>query len=403
MATFQYKLEMPDGTVRDGKVDASDKATAKTQAEKKGGKVVKIVEESEFSWNDFFDKDNRKITQADIFLFTKYFGVLLKAGIPVVKCMKILEQQMPNKRLKKRIAKMLEDVEGGASVYEAFSKYPDCFDKMYVNLIKTGEESGLLFDIFIRLTETIQKSIRLQAKVKGALVYPAVICFVAGSVLMFMLIFIVPRFGEIFSKFGGELPLPTRVLLNASTVMKIGAIPGILLGFIFMALFRKFRATPYGRDLTDGLILKLPLAGELTKKFNVTRFCTNLAMLLRAGVNITKALEVVSGAIENVKIREEIEQAGKDIESGNSIAQAFTNNDTFPDLAKQMISVGDETGNLEDMLQNVSEFYEEEVENLVEAITAMIEPLFILFLGATVGFIVVAMFLPMFQMGKMVH
>lgn len=402
MATFQYKLEMPDGTVRDGKIDASDMATARSLAEKKGGKVVKVVEESEFSWNDFFDKENRKITQADIFLFTKYFGVLLKAGIPVVKCMKILEQQMPNKRLKKRITKMLEDVEGGASVYESFSKYPDIFNKMYVNLIKTGEESGLLFDIFMRLTDYIQKTLRLQAKVKGAMVYPAVIMFVAGIVLCFLMLFIVPRFGEIFSKFGGELPLPTMILLNASTVLKLGAIPGVILFFIFSAIFRKFRATPYGRDLTDGLILKIPMFGELTKKFNVTRFCTNLSMLLRSGVNITKALEVVIGAIENVKIQSEIEQAGKEIESGNSIAEAFAKNQTFPALAKQMIAVGDETGNLEDMLQNVSEFYEEEVANLVDGITAMIEPLFILFLGASVGFIVVAMFLPMFKMAKMV-
>jgi len=401
MATFNYKIEMPDGTVRENSVDAADKKTAISIAEKKGGKIVNITKQSEFSLEAFFDKDDRKITQADIFLFTKYFGVLLKAGIPVLKCMKILENQMPNKRFKRRITKMIDDVEGGASVYEAFSKYPDIFSNMYINLIKTGEESGLLFDIFLRLTEYIQNSLKLQAKVKKAMVYPAVIMFVAGCVLTFLLAFIVPRFGEIFSKFGSKLPLPTMILLNLSTGIKIGIIPAIILVAIGMALLRKFRETPYGLDLTDGIVLKLPMFGELTKKFNVTRFSTNLSMLLRSGVSITKALEVVCGAVENVKIRTEIERAGHEIESGKSIAEAFVHSETFPPMAKQMITVGDETGNLEDMLQNVAEFYEEEVNNLVDGITAMIEPLFILFLGATVGFIVVAMFLPMFKMAKM--
>jgi type IV pilus assembly protein PilC len=392
---------MSDGTVRENSIDAGDKKAAIVLIEKKGGKIITISKQSEFSFEALFDKEDRKITQADIFLFTKYFGVLLKAGIPVLKCMKILENQMPNKRFKRRITKMIDDVEGGASVYDAFSKYPDIFSNMYINLIKTGEESGLLFDIFLRLTDYIQNSLKLQSKVKSAMVYPVVIMFVAGCVLTFLLAFIVPRFGEIFSKFGGKLPLPTQILLNLSTGIKIGIIPAILLVAIGMALLRKFRETPYGLDLTDGLVLKVPMFGELTKKFNVTRFSTNLSMLLRSGVSITKALQVVCGAVDNVKIKEEIYAAAQEIESGKSIAEAFVNANTFPPMAKQMISVGDETGNLEDMLQNVAEFYEEEVNNLVDGITAMIEPLFILFLGATVGFIVVAMFLPMFKMAKM--
>jgi type IV pilus assembly protein PilC len=405
MESFEFRVQLPDGSLKEGLVEAVDKTDALKKAKSKaeGGKVVRVIKEGSFNLEDFFDSKNKRITQQDIFLFTKYFGVLLKAGVPVVRCMKILEDQMPNKRVKKMVGKMCDNIEGGSSVYEAFSKFPEHFGSMYINLIKTGEESGLLFDIFIRLTENIQKSLKLKSKVKGAMVYPAVIMFVAGIVITFLLVFIVPRFGEIFAKMGGTLPLPTRILLNFSTGLKIAVIPLVILGFIMLKLFKKFTSTPYGREMVDNLTLKIPMFGELTRKYNVTAFCTNLSMLLRSGVSITKALGVVGDSVENVIIRDTILASAKNIESGQSIADAFKNNETFPDLAKQMISVGDETGNLEDMLQNVSEFYEEEVENLIEGLTAMIEPLFILFLGATVGFIVVSMFLPMFAMGKMVQ
>lgn len=405
MESFEYRIKLSDGSIKEGLVDAVDKkdATKKAKSKAGDGKVVRVIKEGSFNLEDFFDTNNRKISQKDVFLFTKYFGVLLKAGVPVVRCMKILEEQMPNKRVKKMTGKMCDNIEGGSSVYEAFAKYPDTFGSMYINLIKTGEESGLLYDIFIRLTENIQKNIKLKSKVKGAMVYPAIISLVAGIVVTFLLVFIVPRFGEIFAKMGGVLPLPTRILLNFSTGLKLGIIPILIFGFIFTKLFKRFTSTPYGRETVDRMTLKLPMFGELTMKFNVTSFCTNLSMLLKSGVSITKALGVVGDSVDNVIIRETIYSSAQNIESGQSIADAFKNNEAFPDLAKQMISVGDETGNLEDMLQNVSEFYEEEVENLIEAITAMIEPLFMLFLGSTVGFIVVSMFLPMFAMGKMVQ
>jgi type IV pilus assembly protein PilC len=403
MAVFNYKLEKEDGTIVEGQIEAADKNEARLKLAEYGGKIVEVLGELELSWAEVFDKNNRKITSKDLFLFTKYFSVLLKAGIPVVKCMDILHSQMPNLRFKKRIAKMKSDIESGISMYEAFSQFPEVFNNMYCNLIKTGEESGLLFEIFNKLTIFLEKSLALRSKVKSAMVYPTVIALVAGAVVTFLLAFIIPRFEKIFASFGAKLPTPTRIMIMISKAIRSYAVFGVIGVVIALFLFFKWRATPTGRRITDNITLKLPLFGSLSQRYTAVSFCSNLAILLRSGVNISRALEIVSQSIENVIIREEIESASSQIEAGESIAKAFAGVTNFPELAKQMIAVGDETGNLEDMLQNVSEFYEEEVEGLVDTITSLIEPLFIVFLGLVVGSIVISMFFPMFQMARVVQ
>ncbi len=400
MPTFEYVGERPDGRPAKGTVDASDKKAARNKVQEMGIKIKSVVLEGEMTWAEILDRNNRRVTGKDLFLFTKYFGVLLKAGIPVVKCLQILEGQTVNLRLKKCIHRIMDDIEGGLSMFEAFSKHPKFFNNMYCNLIKTGEESGLLYHIFEKLTDFMQKTQALKAKVKGAMVYPVTVAFVGLSVAGFLLIFIVPRFGKIFASFGGDLPLMTKLMLQLSEAMKKFAVPGIGVAIVGFFLFQKFLATKLGKKVTDTVLLKLPMIGGLTAKYNTVRFCSNLAILLKSGVNITRSLQVCIGAIENQVIQAQIEGASNRIEGGVSVSDSFSMVSVLPDMAKQMISVGDETGNLEDMLQNVSEFYEEEVDALVDAVTSMIEPVFILFLGVVVGGMVVAMFMPMFKMAR---
>ena len=286
MSQFNYKIELEDEKIISGQVEAVDKNEARLKLQEKGGKILEVLGELELSWTEVFDKNNRGINNKDLFLFTKYFGVLLKAGIPVVKCMDILQGQMPNIRLKKRIAKMKGDIESGSSMYEAFAKYPDVFNNMYVNLIKTGEESGLLYEIFMKLTDFLQKSLALKAKVKSAMVYPTVIALVAGAVVFFLLAFIIPRFEKIFSSFGAELPLPTRIMIGISKFLRSYSIYGAaVIGFLGY-LFMKWKKTPIGGKIVDTVTLRLPLFGSLSQRYSAVTFCSNLAILLRSGVNI---------------------------------------------------------------------------------------------------------------------
>jgi len=403
LETFTYKIKLPSGEIQEGEIQAESKEEARERLAKRPGEVLEVLGELELSWSEFFNKENRKINAKDLFLFTKYFGVLLKAGIPVTKCLEILEGQIANLRFKKRIKKIRSEIEAGVSIAEAFGRFPDIFNNMYVNLLRTGEESGLLYEIFQKLTLFLQKSLALRNKVKSAMIYPVAIALVATGVVTFLLAFIIPRFEKIFKSFKAELPLPTKIMLSISYGIRHYSLYGVAAIVVLLWIFFKYRATESGRRTTDGIILKLPLFGALTERYAATRFCSNLSLLLRSGVAITKALDVCKDAIENVIIREEIEKAAEEIASGKSIKDAFMDVIHMPPLAKQMIAVGDETGNLEDMLQNASEFYEEEVEGLVEAITSLIEPMFILFLGIVVGGIVISMFFPMFQMGKVVQ
>ncbi|MDP7420627.1 MAG: type II secretion system F family protein [bacterium] len=400
MPIFEYVGERPDGREAKGTLDAPDKKAARVKVEEMGLKIKSVVVEGEFTWAEIMDRNNRRVTGKDLFLFTKYFGVLLKAGIPVVKCLQILVSQTVNIRLKKCLHKIMDDIEGGLSMFEAFGKHPKYFNNMYVNLIKTGEESGLLYHIFEKLTDFMQKAQALKAKVKGAMVYPITVAFVGMSVAGFLLVFIVPRFGKIFASFGGDLPLMTKIMLQLSQIMKDYCVVGIIGAVVGGFLFKKFLGTKAGKKSWDIVILKVPMIGGLTKKYATVQFCSNLSILLKSGVNITRSLQVCIGAVENQVIADQVEGAATRIEGGISVSDAFGMIDVLPAMAKQMIAVGDETGNLEDMLQNVSEFYEDEVDSLVDAVTSMIEPIFILFLGVVVGGMVVAMFMPMFKMAR---
>lgn len=403
MAEFTYVAVNASGIEVRGQIEAGNLKEARERLASQSLTVTTIKKESDLTWEEYFSSGNRKISQRDILMFTKYFSVLTKAGIPILKSLVILEKQMDNLRFKKKVKKIREGIEAGSTLNEQFAKHADVFPPMYLNLVKIGEESGLLFDMLEKLGTFLTKSAALKSKVKGAMIYPSVIILVAGGVVIFLMAFVIPRFAAMFKSFKAELPLPTRIIMGISDFVKGNIIAEVVgaAGFFYGAA--AFYKWPTGRQIVDKVSLKLPLIGQLVTKYSVQTFCMNLGVLMRSGIPISRALDITTNAIDNCILKEEFKQIRVNVESGMSIGEAIEKTPSVPNMVVQMIAVGDQTGTLETMLENIAEFYEEEIDQLVDAVTSLIEPLFIVFLGGVVGSIVISMFLPIFQMSRAVQ
>lgn len=400
MPTFDYVGVNGSRRPSKGTIEANSLRQARNKIVRKGYRIRSLSYRDRFTWREYLSRHNRPVSNKDLLLFTRYFGVLLKSGIPVVRALQILESRTVNLRLKKAIYHITNDIEGGLSLHEAFSKYPEIFSSMYLNLVKTGEESGFLCLVFEKLTGYLDKSRRVKGKVQSAMAYPVTIVAVGSAVTFFLIAFIVPRFERIFQSFHGVLPLPTRMMIQLSDMVRVGMMPGlvslILLGFFLV----KFCKTKAGKMWFDRLIISIPLLRTLVFKATAVRFASNLSILLKSGINISRSLEICVQSIENQVIAGAVKEAADQITGGVSISAAFDQVSYLPEMARQMIAVGDETGNLEEMLQNISEFYESEVDELVGALLQMIEPISLVVLGVLIGTIVISMFLPMFMVTR---
>ncbi|MFA5478808.1 MAG: type II secretion system F family protein [Candidatus Muiribacteriota bacterium] len=400
MAEFFYVAVNKSGSQFSGVIEAQDIEQAKTKIESQGNIVKKIKPNPELTFMEWLK--SKKIKEKDVFLFTKYLGVTLKAGIPVLKCIDILTGQVENYRLQKKLKKIKSDVEGGKPLAAAFSQYPDVFPNMYTSLLHVGEESGLLFEMVERLTLFFEKSAALKKKVKKAMTYPISIIIIAAAITMFLLIVIIPRFEEMFSSFGADLPMLTQIVLGISDFVRSNGIV-IFIGLGLMVSGIKYSMKyPKVRRAKDVFLLKIPLVGELIIKYAVAAFTRNLGVMLRSGLPITKAMNITVNSIENAVIKEEMYQVKEDVESGINITDAFKKAKSMPNMVVEMINIGDQSGVLEDMLGNVADFYEDEVDTLVDAVTGLIEPIFMVFLGITIGTLVLSMFLPIFKMSQAV-
>lgn len=403
MPEFLYTALNASGTEVKGIIEAENEQAAREKLIAQNLSVTSIKKEAEMTWEEYFSKGNRKITQKDIMMFTKYFAVLTKAGIPIIKSLVILEKQTENLRLRKKIKKIRTGVEAGSNLYEQFAQHPDCFSPLYLNLLKIGEESGMLYEMLEKLNGFLKKSSAMKAKVKSAMTYPMVILIVATLVVVFLMAFVIPRFSAMFKSFKAKLPLPTQITIAISNFIKDNIILEIVFVFAFIYGVKAFYKWPVGRQIWDKVSLKLPLVGQLVIKSSINSFASNLAVLLKSGVSVTKALEITNDTIDNCILKAEFTQIKANVEAGMSIGDAVAKSPSVPDMVAQMIAIGDQTGTLENMLENISAFYEEEIDLLVDALTSLIEPLFILFLGGVVGGIVISMFLPILQMSKAVQ
>jgi type IV pilus assembly protein PilC len=338
------------------------------------------------------------VPSKDLAIFVRQFSVMIDAGLPLVQCLEILGTQQENKNFQKILTTTRMDVEGGASLADAMRKHPKAFDDLFTNMIAAGEAGGILDTILKRLATYIEKAVKLQAQVKGAMVYPVAVLCIAGLVIAVILWKVIPTFASMFAGLGAELPLPTRIVIAASNWF-VRLLPFLVVGIILaVVLFRRYYATYGGRRVVDRMILKLPILGVIMQKISVARFCRTLSTLISSGVPILDGLEITARTAGNAIIEDAIMAVRKAVESGLTVAQPLKESGVFPPMVVQMIGVGEQTGALDNMLSKIADFYEEEVDQAVANLLTLMEPVMILFLGITVGGIVISMYLPLFDL-----
>ncbi|MGD8344666.1 MAG: type II secretion system F family protein [Desulfobacterales bacterium] len=339
-----------------------------------------------------------KVKEKDIILFARQFSTMIDAGLPIIQCLEILHTQQNNKTFKGMIKDIKEKVESGATLAEALKQFPKHFDDLFVNMIAAGEAGGILDAILRRLAAYMEKAAKLKSQVKGAMTYPIVTLIIAIIVLAVILVFVIPVFEEMFADFGGELPLPTQIVVAASEMVKSKILYIIIALIIFGIALKKAYATEKGQDMVDDLVLKIPVFGELLRKVAVAKFTRTMGTMLASGVAILEALDIVAKTSGNRTIEKAIYDVRSGIAEGRTMADPLQESGVFPAMVCQMIGVGESTGALDAMLEKIADFYDEEVDQAVENMTALIEPFMLVFLGATIGGLVVAMYLPIFKM-----
>ncbi len=344
-----------------------------------------------------------KVKEKDIVLFTRQFATMIDAGLPLVQCLDILAGQTDNRTFKKMLRQIKGDVEGGSTFADALKKHPKTFDELFVNLIAAGEVGGILDTILNRLSAYIEKAMKLKKKVKGAMVYPMVVMVIAVAVVAVLLIFVIPIFQKMFEDFGGALPAPTQLVVDMSEWFRrwvfliFLVVIGIIIGF------GRFYRTRRGRVIVDDLMLKIPVLGDLIRKVAVARFTRTLGTMIQSGVPLLDGLDIVAKTAGNKTIEAAIFKTRASIAEGRTIAEPLGESGVFPSMVVQMIAVGESTGALDTMLNKIADFYDEEVDAAVEALTSLIEPFMMVFLGGTIGGLVVAMYLPIFKIAGAVE
>jgi len=339
-----------------------------------------------------------KVTEKDIVVMTRQFATMIDAGLPLVQCLDILYSQQDNRTFKRILKQIKDDVEGGSTFADALKKHPEVFDELFVNLVAAGEIGGILDVILNRLANYIEKAAKLKKKVKGAMVYPMVVMLIAVCVVAVILIFVIPVFQQMFADFGRALPAPTQFVVNLSNFLKSYIIYVVVLVALCIFAFRRFYRTERGRTLVDDLVLRAPVFGALIRKVAVAKFTRTLGTMISSGVPILDSLDIVAATAGNKTIETALRETRMSISEGRTIAEPLADSEVFPAMVVQMISVGEATGALDTMLTKIADFYDDEVDAAVEALTAMLEPFMMVFLGGTIGGLVVSMYLPIFQM-----
>jgi len=339
-----------------------------------------------------------KVQQADIILFCRQFSTMIDAGLPIIQCLEILHSQQENVTFKKMLKTIKADVEGGQTFAEALGKYPKQFDDLFVNMIQAGEAGGILDTILRRLSAYMEKAAKLKAQIKGAMTYPIVTLIIAAIVVGVIMVFVIPVFEEMFAGMGGALPVPTQICVNMSRFIKgnIFLIIGGIVAFLFIV--KRFYATEKGRVICDDVALKLPVFGSLIRKAAVSKFTRTTGTMLSSGVSILDSLEIVAKTAGNKTVEKAVYETRSAIAEGRTMSDPLSESGVFPSMVCQMIAVGESTGALDAMLGKIADFYDEEVDQAVENMTALIEPFMLVFLGVVIGGLVVSMYLPIFKM-----
>ena len=398
MATFAYSGRTRAGQNVVGERVAESMDAAVSALRREQILVTQINPVKEKAAKDAKKPRAKGVDSKRLAIFVRQFSVMIDAGLPLVQCLEILGTQEEDKHFSATILATRGDVESGASLADAMRKHPKTFDPLFTNMIAAGEAGGILDTILKRLATYIEKNVKLKAQVKSAMIYPVAIIVIAAVVVTVILWKVIPTFANLFAGLGAELPLPTRIVIALSNGL-VRFMPFILVGIgAFVFAFRSYYASPNGRRVIDAVVLKLPVLGSLMRKIAVSRFCRTLSTLLASGVSILEALDITARTAGNAIIEEAIQTTRKSIERGETIAQPLRETNVFPSMVVQMISVGEATGALDTMLSKIADFYEEEVDVAVAGLLTLLEPIMIFFLGTVVGGIVIAMYLPIFDL-----
>ena len=401
MPVFEWEGKSLSGETKKG-VQTSDSVDQLRASIRRDGVIlIKASEKREEKAKPKASR-SKKVKQAQIGIFTRQLATMITSGLPLVQSLDILSNQLESPALRAIVRTVKEKIEGGARFAETLRDYPNSFDDLYVSLVVAGEEGGMLDSILSRLSNYIEKSEKLKKKVKSALIYPSAIVVVAVGVVLVLLLFVIPVFEGMFSSFGKALPLPTQIAINLSKFVKsyiLYMVP-VVIALVFIA--RRYYKTDNGRRTIDRLSLKIPVVGVLLQKAAVARVTRTLSTLLTSGVSILESLSIVSRTAGNRIIEDALIQARADISEGRSISDPLRESGVFPPMTVQMIQIGESTGALDAMLNKIADFYEEDVDTLVGNLTALLEPVLMVFLGVILGALVIAMYLPIFQLGSVV-
>lgn len=397
MPVYLWKGTDSKKRVRKGEMEALSKEAVQAHLTKLKIVPAKIKEKPK----DIFENIafmQPKVVQADVILFCRQFSTMIDAGLPIIQCLDILYSQQENKTFKKILKEIKEGVEGGETLADALKKYPKEFDDLFVNMIAAGEAGGILDTILSRLSAYMEKAAKLKGKIKGAMTYPIVTMVIAVIVVAIIMVFVIPVFEEMFEGMGSALPIPTQIVVNMSRFIK-GNILYIIAALTFIIFaFKRFYKTDKGQAVIDDLSLKLPVMGMLLRKGAVAKFARTMSTMLSSGVSILDALDIVAKTAGNRTIEAAIYDVRSGITEGRTMADPLSESGVFPSMVCQMISVGESAGALDEMLKKIADFYDDEVDQAVENMTALIEPFMLVFLGIVIGGLVVAMYLPIFKM-----
>jgi len=403
MAIYLWTAKARSGDKKSGELEASSSDAVVLHLKNMGLTPAKIKEKPK-DISEIFPFLAPKITIKDLVVFTRQFAVMVDAGLPLVQCLTILADQQENVTFKSALRQVKSDVESGSTFADALAKHPKAFDDLYVNLVAAGEVGGILDTILNRLAVQLEKAEKLRKQLKGAMVYPATVSIIAVACIVLLLVKVIPVFEQMFADFGGTLPGPTQMVIELSNFLQ--AYIGYMLAAIFIAVtaFQQARARSLAfRYQTDNLFLRLPIFGNIIKKVAVARFTRTLGTMISSGVPILDGLDIVAKTAGNMVIERELQMTRQSISEGKTITEPLQGSKIFPGMMVQMVSVGEETGSMEAMLSKIADFYDDEVDSAVAGLTAMLEPIMMVFMGGSIGTILIAMYLPIFTIADTIN
>jgi type IV pilus assembly protein PilC len=408
MVEFVYKVRDAQGRIQEALGQAETSAILRARLTSRGLDVIEISQKTDgINYKELWEKANglfEQVTLKDMVVFSRQFAAMVSAGVAMLRTLTIIVDQCPNKKMKHTLDEVRKSVEAGLSLSDAMAKHPKVFDKLYVSMVRAGEAGGILAEVLKRLADFLEARQKLNTKVRAAMVYPSVVLAVAVLVFWAMLTFILPIFQGLFRNVGGELPAYTQFLVFLSEAMRsiyMGIFVVLVIAGVF--LLKRYYATEIGQLHIDGILLTLPAFGDLIKKVAVARFSRTFGTLIRAGVPMLAALDVVKDTAGNAVVKKAVDRVYNEVRQGGSIAKPMSKTNVFPPMVTQMVAVGEETGKLDDMLSKVADFYDMEVENAVEALTSLLEPIMVVGIGGIVGSVVIGMYLPIFTVINQLH